>query len=40
MPVSLAGAAHDHADAALALPVWVADARAEAERIEKFERDE
>jgi glutathione S-transferase len=40
--VALTGAAKDYADAVLALPAvqaWVADAVAEAERIEKFERD-
>jgi len=38
--VALAGAARDYADAILALPAlqaWVADAEAEAERIEKFD---
>ena len=41
--VALEGAAKDYAEAVLALPamrVWVADALAEAERIEMFERDE
>jgi glutathione S-transferase len=41
--VALTGAAKDYADAVLALPAlqaWVADAVAETERIEKFERDE
>ena len=41
--VALTGAARDYADAMLALPAlqaWVADAVAEAERIEAFERDE
>ncbi|MDP1645717.1 MAG: glutathione S-transferase family protein [Thiobacillus sp.] len=41
--VALAGAARNYADAMLALPAlqaWVADAVAEAERVEKFERDE
>lgn len=36
------GAARDYAEAVLALPAlktWVADALAETERIEKFERD-
>lgn len=40
--VALAGAARDYADAMLALPAlqaWVADAEAEAERIEMFERN-
>jgi glutathione S-transferase len=38
--VALEGAARDYADAVLALPslqAWVADAEAEAERIEKFD---
>ncbi|MDP1924738.1 MAG: glutathione S-transferase family protein [Thiobacillus sp.] len=41
--VALEGAARDYADAVLALPAlqaWVADAVAETERIEKFERGE
>ena len=41
--VALEGAARDYADTVLALPAlqaWVADAEAETERIEKFERDE
>jgi hypothetical protein len=41
--VGFAGAARDYADAMLALlamQAWVADAVAESERIEKFERDE
>jgi len=41
--VTLTGAAKDYADAVLALPAlqaWVADAVAETERIEMFERDE
>jgi glutathione S-transferase len=41
--VALEGAARDYADAVLALPAlraWVADALAETERIEMFERDE
>ena len=41
--VALAGAARDYADALLALPslqAWVADAVAETERIEQFERGE
>ncbi len=41
--VVLAGAAQDYAEAVLALPAlqaWVADAVAETERIEKFERGE
>ena len=40
--VALTGAAGDYAEAVLALPAlqaWVADAVAETERIEKFERD-
>jgi glutathione S-transferase len=40
--VELAGAARDYAEAVLALPAlkaWMADAVAETERIEKFERD-
>jgi glutathione S-transferase len=41
--VALTGAAKDYADSVLALPAltaWVADAVAETERIEMFERDE
>ena len=41
--VALEGVARDYADAVLALPAlqaWVADAEAEAERIEKFDRYE
>lgn len=41
--VALGGAARDYADAVLALPAlqaWVADAVAETERIEKFDRHE
>jgi glutathione S-transferase len=41
--VDLTGAAKDYAEAVLALPAlkaWVADAAAETERIEMFERDE
>ncbi len=41
--VALGGAARDYAEAVLALPAmqaWVADAVAETERIEMFERDE